>query len=210
MPSEHFVKLTTISNIKSHPNADTLEIAEIEGWQVVHKKGTFTIGDRVIFVPVDSIVPEKWAKEWEVYDYLGGKLHDRVRCVKLRGEPSYGFTVPIPTDLENKKTGTDVKDYFCITKYEPPVRNSGNTAPQGSPTKCHPLLHKYTDIDNLRNYTEMFQEGEEVIITEKIHGANFRVGLVDSKIQRKDTISKLLRFFRIKNRTELAEEWIAG
>ena len=209
MPSEHIVLLTKISKITPHANADKLEITEIEGWQVVTGKGNHATGDRVIFVPVDSVVPEEWAKKWGVYEYLGGKAHNRVRCVKLRQKPSYGFIVPVPEELSKKKCGTDVKDYFGITKYLPPIRKEqGGT--QGTPRTQHPLFQKYTSIENMRNFWGNFQTGESVVVTEKIHGANFRIGLVDSQLPKKDFVSKFLRFFRIKNRTKLVEEFVAG
>lgn len=34
----------------------------------------------------------------------------------------------------------------------------------------------YTDLDNIKNYPTVFEEGEEVVITEKVHGTNFRAG----------------------------------
>lgn len=41
---------------------------------------------------------------------------------------------------------------------------------------------RYTDIEGLRKYGNILQSGEEVIITEKIHGANFRIGKKDGKL----------------------------
>ena len=36
--------------------------------------------------------------------------------------------------------------------------------------KMNPLFDKYTDIENIKNFNNVFEAGEEVIITEKIHG----------------------------------------
>lgn len=210
MASEHVVLLTTVDNVKPHPNADNLEIVEIEGWQVVAQKDKFKAGSLVVFVPVDSVVPDTWANEWGIKNYLGGGQHDRVRCVRLRGEPSYGFIVPIPEGLDKTKPGTDVKDFFGITKYCPPVRGGGSTAPQGKPRPVHPLLDKYTDIDNLRNMKNAFHPGELVVITEKVHGTSVRVSLLDTRKPRMDFKSKFMRFFKIKNRTEIVEEFVCG
>jgi hypothetical protein len=38
------------------------------------------------------------------------------------------------------------------------------------------MFSKYTDIGHLKKYWNAFTEGENVIITEKIHGTNFRCG----------------------------------
>jgi len=208
MASEHFVLLTTVSKVKKHPKADRLEIVEMGGWQVVPAKGLVKKGDRVLFVPVDSLVPEKWAVEWGVHKYLAGHKHNRVKCVRLQGEPSYGFIVPIPDELKDKKDGTDVKDFFGITKYCPPVRNFSGTQKPGM-SHHHPLFDKYTDIENLYNYPNMFKDGELVEVTEKLHGCNVRAGLLDTTLNKTDVWSKLLRLFGIK-RTYLGEQWVAG
>ena len=42
--------------------------------------------------------------------------------------------------------------------------------------KLNPLFDVYTDIENIKNYQNVFQDGEDVIITEKIHGTNVRYG----------------------------------
>ena len=48
----------------------------------------------------------------------------------------------------------------------------------------------YTDINNVKHYPNIFEPGEEVIVTEKIHGTNFRAG----KCPVKPTfLNKLLR-----------------
>ncbi len=208
MSSTHVVPIVEITNIKPHPNADKLEIAEVEGWQTLVGKGQQSVGDKMVFIPVDSVVPEIWADKWGVREYLAGATHSRVKCVKLRGEPSYGFLVELPEELADKKVGTDVMDFFGITKYEPPVRGGGG-AYQRKPRVHHPLFDKYTNIENLRNNMRTFTEGEPVVVTEKIHGANVRVGLVDTVIKRKDVWSRVLRLFG-KNRTEVIEEYVAG
>jgi hypothetical protein len=58
-------------------------------------------------------------------------------------------------------------------KYEPPV---GMQA--GQMQSENPLFHRYTDIQNLRNYPGSLHYGEPLVVTEKIHGTNSRVGWV--------------------------------
>ena len=51
--------LATIQVIKSLspiPNADTIEKAEILGWEIVVKKNDFNVGDKVIFCEIDAIL----------------------------------------------------------------------------------------------------------------------------------------------------------
>ncbi len=40
----------------------------------------------------------------------------------------------------------------------------------------NPLFNKYTDIENIKNFNTVFAEADLVVITEKIHGSNFRSG----------------------------------
>ena len=66
-----------------------------------------------------------------------------------------------------------MREVYGVTKFEPPVRpTDGESLP--------PLatFHGYTEIENLRNFPGVLREGEEVVITEKLHGKNCRLGLV--------------------------------
>ena len=39
-------------------------------------------------------------------------------------------------------------------------------------------FHGYTEVENVRNFPDVLKPGEEVMITEKLHGKNCRLGLV--------------------------------
>ena len=68
---------------------------------------------------------------------------------------------------------TDVAEFYGIEKWEPPLKcEAGDSAPE------HPWFPKYTDIEHYANYPTAIADGEEVVITEKIHGTNARCGLV--------------------------------
>ena len=62
--STYKVPLTEIVAIEPHPNADRLEIATVYGFQVIVKKDAHKVGDRMIYVPIDSILPQN------IEDYL--------------------------------------------------------------------------------------------------------------------------------------------
>jgi hypothetical protein len=44
---------------KKHPNADTLDLVQVLGWECVAKAGEFKTGDLVVYINIDSVVPEK-------------------------------------------------------------------------------------------------------------------------------------------------------
>ncbi len=178
MPSELTVPITEIKNLRKHPDADSLELCDVLGWQLVVGKDLYKEGQRIVYVPPDSIMPQELSDELDITKFLS---KGRVRQVKLRGEPSFGATVPLEA-LEkrgidpNLPLGTNVATELGITKYEPPVRESA-----GDAEAEHVLFQKYTSISNLRNYPDILREGELVNITEKIHGTNSRVGIIDNE-----------------------------
>jgi RNA ligase (TIGR02306 family) len=164
------VPVAEVQMIRPHPNADRLEIAEILGWQLVVAKGEYQVGDRVVYVPPDAMVPPEVSDSVGVTKYLS---KGRVRAARLRGEPSYGFTLPAPVGVA---LGTNLADALGIRKYEPPVKAAANDA-----VPDHPLFERYTEVENLRNFPRMFRADELVVVTEKIHGANCRAGIVEGE-----------------------------
>lgn len=166
------MEVCRIERVLPHGNADALELAQIKGWQCVIPKGRYLAGDLVTYVPIDSIIPVEHSDRWGITKYLS---NGRVRCARLRGEPSFGVIV----DRDDKAwaEGLDVKDFYGITKYVPPIRlNAGDAAPS------HALFVEYTDVENLRNFPDVLREGEEVVATEKIHGTNARLGMIEGEL----------------------------
>lgn len=174
--SSLIVEVCKISEILPHGNADALEICVIKGWKSIVKKGQFQPGDKVVYVPPDCVIPQETSEKWGVTKYLspvrenGVQIGGRVRVTRLRGEPSYGFVVVPEQDWD---VGTDVVEHFKITKYEPPVSNQ-----DGDAAKECSAFHRYTDWENINNFPDLIQDGEEVEITEKLHGKNARTGYI--------------------------------
>ncbi len=173
--SSLIVEVVRVNTLTKHPNADTLWIAQIKGWNCIVKEGQFKVGDLAIFIPIDAVLPEKMIEEYKL-DYL--KNGRRVKTVKLRGYISQGLLLPVPPD-KNWVEGQNVAEELGITKWEPPTPTYAYYSNfKGSKRNPNPNFKKYTDIENINNYPEIFKPGELVVITEKIHGTNFRVGNV--------------------------------
>lgn len=181
--SSTIVKVVEIEEIRPHSQADRLFIAKIKGWQTIIKKleddsPQFKVGERVVYVPPDCTISREMAVHLGIANYLSEKTNINgerelvVRRVRLRGEPSYGF-VMVPDD-PRWPLGKDVREHYGIGKYMPPVKFGVEDA---EPT--HPLFEEYTNIENLRNFPDYLLTGEEVIVTEKIHGTNARVGYIN-------------------------------
>jgi RNA ligase (TIGR02306 family) len=184
--SSVIANVVEVESVHPHPNADRLCLARIKGWQAVIRKRDdgspeFAPGERVVFIPPDSTLPREMAERLGVLSYLSertnaeGKRDLVVRQVRLRGEPSFGLLVR-PDDA-SWPVGTDVREHYGIGKFQPPVKFSAGDAEPN-----HPLFQRYTDIENLRNFPDVFVPGEEVVVTEKIHGTNARIGWVEGKL----------------------------
>lgn len=169
--SSLIVEVATIQEIKVHENADNLELAIVKGWQCVVGKGQYSVGEKIVYFPPDTVLPQTLIDGYGVSQHVH---NGRIRCAKLRGEPSFGLVVSVPK--HEWEVGRDVAEYFGATKYEPPMKNM-----QGDQESDDALFVRYTEIENLRNFPDIIKVGESVVITEKIHGMNARVGIIDGK-----------------------------
>src|SRR6266436_8394187 len=116
MPSSLIVPVATIDALDPHPNADNLQLAQILGWQMIVPKDTYQVGSKVVYIPIDTVLPVEFSDKIGVTDYLSKQ---RVRCIKLRGEPSFGLAI---TPDEDWPVGENVFEHYGLVKYEPPVR----------------------------------------------------------------------------------------
>ncbi len=176
MASTLTVPVVQLEHIRAHPNADKLELCNVLGYQMVIPKGSYQTGDVVVYFPADTLIPDNWAEEFGVKKFLRGKDNDRVGKIKLRGEPSFGLVTPLPGGVD-WQIGDNVADYYEAKKYEPPIRaTAGDAAAHHS--EIDPFISRYTDIENGRIHVDIFDAGEEVVVTEKIHGTNCKLGYV--------------------------------
>lgn len=177
--SSLIIEVCEINDILPHPNADKLEIAQIKGWRCIVQKNQFQKGQKIVYFPPDSILPGPLAEKLNVAKYLkalpkelDGKRPDggRVSVARLRGEKSYGFIAACEQDWPIE---TNVAEYYNVTKWEPPA-----PCEDGDAERPHPGFVRYTNIENYRNFPNLFKEGEEVIFTEKLHGMNTRCAII--------------------------------
>ncbi len=179
----HKVPVVVIDEIRVHPNANKLEIAVIAGWECVVSKDRFKKGDMAVYIPVDSILP--WDLEQTLFPPEAKiKLHkSRIKSIRIRGFVSQGLLItPEELKLTNYFEGQDLMESLAITKFEPKVAD----LPKGMNVK-KAVRHKnknfkeYTDIQNFKWYNRLFQKGEVVYVSEKMHGTSFRCGWVPSE-----------------------------
>jgi RNA ligase (TIGR02306 family) len=154
-----------------HPNADVLSIVNVFGYTCVVRTEDWQDKHLGVYIPVDAIVPQT-----EQFEFLGENR--RIRARKFRGVFSQGLLMPLPTGVVSASVGMDLAHMLGLTKYEPPLQFStggGNNQQAGAENTEPPEVNiTYTDIEHLRRYSHILIDGESVIITEKIHGANAR------------------------------------
>lgn len=181
----YMVPYTSILDVQPHNNAERLEVATVYGFQVIVSKGRYKVGDKAVYIPIDSILPEKLEKKLFPEDSKV-KLHNsRVRQIKLRGLASQGMLINPEeiADLVNPaylKDEQDLKLILGVKKYQPPVKHVGVAGPKGQRNKKHenPLFHKYNGLDNIKWFPNKFNEQTMVVIQEKLHGTNARASIM--------------------------------
>lgn len=180
-------KLATIrkvSEIKPIEGADMIELAIVDGWQCVVKKGEFKPGDLGVYFEIDSYLPIEERYEFlrkssykKIPDQLQGQRAEgfRLKTVKLRGQISQGLMLPLDLFPELKTTtvGTDVTETLQVELYEPPV--PANLA--GQVRGKLPGFLKKTDEERIQNLPEYFTQYKDISFecTEKIDGSSMTV-----------------------------------
>jgi RNA ligase (TIGR02306 family) len=157
--------------IKEHPNADALEVAEVDAYQSIVRKGAFKTGDLVAYIPEQSVIPVSILKELNLEGKLAGKDKNRLKPARLRGVLSQGLCYPARSHWSE---GDDVTGELGIEKWEPPI-------PAHLAGEVYNLGSGYTisyDIENFKKYPDIFHPGEQVVMTEKLHGTFMVVGVI--------------------------------
>src|SRR5215813_9933348 len=87
------VSIERIASVWPHTNADRLEMARLTSmsYQFVIAKGSFQPGDRVVYFPIDSLMPDPLIAAIGLTGKLAGPRMNRVKTVRLRGEISQGI-----------------------------------------------------------------------------------------------------------------------
>ena len=179
---------------EEHPNADALEMAVVGGWRAACRIGQFTEGQKVAYIPEQALLPRDLIVEMGLADppRLAGSKHNRVKPIRLRGELSQGLVYGGDriTDLE---IGDDAVEALGLVKWEPPVRIT-----MGGHMIPGPKIG--FDIDNIKSWPDRLVVGEEVVITEKLHGTFCCLGLTRQSgvwrrvVSSKGLLGKGLRF----------------
>ena len=190
--SEWNPQVVIVEKIEKHPNADNLEIATVLGdYPVIIKTGEFKVNSVAAYFPTDTIVPDtqqfyflcpKLTQKTESGEvkvigtkYTLGSVPDKYRVIKakkIRNIYSQGMLVPAPY---NFSVGDSVVEFFNLKKMEEDEEEHTEQAKLNpGKTEKSPVGWSipFYDVSGLRQYANCLLPDEEIVINEKIHGAN--------------------------------------
>jgi hypothetical protein len=185
-----------IKNIRCHPNAERLNLATVQGYQIIVGKDIIedTLG---VFFPSDGRLSHEhclsnnlYRKNPETGELMGGffESNRRVVSIKLRGEYSEGFWQPISAfsqyNVDNLLiegfTFTSLGGHNICEKYyteETTKRMEGkkNEKKKHRENVC-PAFHEHFDTKQLRYNIDKIPKDSLIYITAKQHGTSGRTG----------------------------------
>jgi len=205
-----------LTNLRSHPNADRIQLATVANNQVVVGLDA-EIGQLGVFFPSDGQLSMEFAtandlirrRDPETGVITGGffEKNRRVRVQKFRGEKSEGFWCPIQYFIFTGDISALVKGYEFDTLNGIPICNKYLTQATRQMSGQRQLRHRsettmfrmHVETEQFRMYADQLPFGALVTITEKLHGTSERVGLVldDMPVKFtgiKHTINRILHF----------------
>lgn len=168
------IVLITAAMLRPHPDPETtsLELIDVENYQVVVRKGQFKPGDLAVYIQPDTIVPqtEPFKFIWEKYVTVDGTVpanRRRITVRKFRKEWSEGLLLPIrefgfstvndgpgvtvtlteynwPVITDKLfKLGDDLSDFLKLEHYDPDVHASNAPTAGGVSVKGPKRKGKY-------------------------------------------------------------------
>ncbi|MFE2420004.1 RNA ligase (ATP) [Streptomyces hokutonensis] len=160
-----------VLTVHEHPNADALELAQVGLYRAVVAKGEYRTGDTAVYIPEQSVLPAALIEELGLTGRLAGSNADRVKAVRLRGELSQGIVCRpkalADVDLARAALdGTDFAELLGIVKWVPPIPPT-----MDGDVETAPDLLPWVDIENIQRFPGIFEPGEAVVLTEKLHGS---------------------------------------
>lgn len=192
--------IQVIEEVKAIPNADNIEAYRVNGWWVVDHKGKHKVGDLVVYIEIDSWVPDTLApflskgKTPRVYKGIAG---EKLRTIKLRGQLSQGLLIKPDAASDTEAVirgysddfgwgvsqvflkGEDVSEFLKISKWEPALEF------MPADTKgLFPSFIPKTDQERIQNcYKDVADilATETFIVEEKIEGQSSTIYFRDGE-----------------------------
>lgn len=189
------VYVTELKNVRLHPNADRLVLADCFGNTVCVNKESKE-GDIGVYFPEGGQVSLEFAeannllrKKDDAGNNIGGYMDEkrRVTTIRLRGEKSDGLYLPLTClesfgDISTLSVGDSVEvfnGHEIATKYvvKTAVKYSGGSNhTRKVKVEVSPLFTEHADTEQLAYNLSTFKPNDEIEITLKMHGTSQRTG----------------------------------
>lgn len=215
----YLAKVIKLKNVKKHPNADRLQTVNIDFQNVITGMDAKD-GDIYVFFPVESQINLDFLAATNSFRHAElnsdkekvGFFEDkgRVKAMKLRGEKSMGYIVPIKVveDFSGKELSEyvgqefdTIGDVLMVKKYIIPRNLPGSGNKQGRKPRISRMIdgqiHLHADTSNLRKEAYKIKPDDIITITYKYHGTSFWVSNVMVKRKLK-LYEKILKKFGVK------------
>lgn len=197
--------VTILTNVRKHPNADRLLLADVFG-NTVCVSTDYTENQLGVYFPTDGQLSVEFAeknnlvrKKDDAGNNIGGYMDPdkrNVTAIRLRGEKSDGLFLPISCldycwphgDAALELFAGDVIDglvngHEICCKYIPRSNHRVGHVTEGNRTRKRkvptaPLFKEHADTEQLAYNLGAFKAGDEVEITLKMHGTSQRTGFL--------------------------------
>lgn len=167
-----------IAALEPIEGADRIEIAVVDGWHVIAKKGEYQVGDLAIYLEIDSWVPTEVApfltKEGKEPKEYKGVKGERLRSMKMRGQLSQGLLLPFPFTrpdgvvLSAASEDADVTGMLGILKWEKEIPAQLRGRVKGN----FPAELRKTDQERVQNAKRILQVEDSWEVTIKLDGSS--------------------------------------
>lgn len=154
----------TIGDLLPIEGADMIEVAVVDGWKLVVKKGEFKVGAPCLYAEIDSFLPDGHPAWQFLVDkqpkMMNGKKGHKLRSIKLRGTVSQGLALPLSAvpEIDNPEQGVDYSGILGIEKFEAPL--AANLV--GQALGLFPSFIRKTDQERCQNLKNQIFGYDEV------------------------------------------------
>lgn len=171
------VTIRKVKELKSIPEATFIELALVDGWQCVVKKGEFKPNDYGVYFEIDSFLPidkrYEFLRSRSFKKLENGQEGFRLKTSRFMGEISQGLLLPLSIfpeiNLEEDKE-KDLSNKLNVIKYELPIP----TCLGGSVKGLRPCFVHKTDQERIQNLEFYFEKYKDIEFeeTEKLDGSS--------------------------------------
>lgn len=225
------VYVTKLKNVRPHPNADRLQLADCFG-NTVCISLDHSEGELGAYLPADGQISEEFGKANDLFrrkdengNNVGGFIDPvkrNVQCIRLRGQKSDGLFLPLTClepfgDISALKEGDIVtvfngheiaRKYIPKTNHRSGSVDNGGGKVQKKKIKINlPYFTEHIDTPQLTYNMDMFKPGDLICLTEKVHGTSSRNANTLQISYKKNLFHKL---FNLKGRKVEEYKYVVG